>query len=81
MSPGELARALRLAEAGDWHGAHGIVQRDEDDPLSCWIHAVLHRLEGDAGNARYWYSRCGRQLREGIAPQAELAEIRGALRD
>lgn len=81
MSPGELARALRLAEAGDWHGAHGIVQRDEDDPLSCWIHAVLHRLEGDKGNARYWYARCGRQLREGIAPQAELAEIRGALRD
>ena len=81
MSPDELARALRLAEAGDWHGAHGIVQRDEDDPLSCWVHAVLHRLEGDTGNARYWYSRCGRQLREGIAPQAELAEIRAALRD
>jgi len=81
VSPGELARALHLAEAGDWHGAHGIVQRDEDDPLSCWIHAVLHRQEGDAGNARYWYARCGRQLREDVAPQAELAEIRAFLKD
>jgi hypothetical protein len=29
------------------------VQQDEDDPLSCWIHAVLHKIEGDAGNSRY----------------------------
>lgn len=81
MSLGELARALRLAEAGDWHGAHSIVQRDEDDPRSCWIHAVLHRQEGDARNARYWYARCGRPLRENVAPESELAEIRAALRD
>ena len=81
MSPDELARALQLAEAGDWHGAHGIVQRDEEDPVSCWIHAVLHRQEGDLGNARYWYARSRRRLREDLAPQAELAEIRATLRD
>jgi len=81
VSPRELARALRLAEQGDWHGAHGIVQQDETDPVSCWIHAVLHRQEGDLGNARYWYARCGRALREDVAPPAELAEIRAALRD
>jgi hypothetical protein len=81
MSGGELAEALRLAEQGDWHGAHGIVQRDETDPLSCWLHAVLHRQEGDLTNARYWYARCGRRLRKGIAPGDELAEIRAALRD
>jgi hypothetical protein len=74
-----LAEALRLAEQGDWEGAHGIVQRDEVDPLSCWIHAVLHRQEGDLSNARYWYPRSGRELREDIAPRAELAEIRAAL--
>ena len=81
MSPAALAEALRLAERGEWHGAHAIVQRDEGDPVSCWLHAVLHRQEGDLANARYWYARCGRRLRKGIAPGDELAEIRAALRD
>ena len=81
MKPGDLAEALRLAERGDWTGAHSIVQRDEEDPLSCWIHAVLHRQEGDLMNARYWYARCGRRLRKGLTPEAELKEIRAALRD
>ena len=81
MKPGDLAEALRLAEQGAWQGAHAIVQRDEEDPLSCWIHAVLHRQEGDLMNARYWYARCGRRLRKGLAPEAELKEIRAALRD
>jgi hypothetical protein len=81
VSPGELAEALRLAERGEWHGAHAIVQRDEGDPVSCWLHAVLHRQEGDLANARYWYARCGRRLRKGIAPGDELTEIRAALRD
>jgi len=81
MKPGDLAQALRLAEHGEWKGAHAIVQRDEEDPLSCWIHAVLHRQEGDLMNARYWYARCGRRLRKGLTPEAELKEIRAALRD
>ena len=81
MKPEQLAEALRLAEQGDWKGAHRIVQRDEEDPVSCWIHAVLHRQEGDLMNARYWYARCGRRLRKGLAPEAELREIRAALRD
>jgi hypothetical protein len=58
-----------------------MVQSDEGDPLSCWLHAVLHRQEGDLANARYWYGRSGRRLRETVAPEAELAEIRAALRD
>jgi hypothetical protein len=81
VSPAELAQALRLAEGGDWSEAHALVQRDEEDLRSCWIHAVLHRQEGDLDNARYWYARCGRALREGMTPEAELAEIRAALRD
>jgi len=79
--PNDLIAALRLAERGEWKGAHEIVQRDEEDPLSCWIHAVLHRQEGDLANARYWYARSGRRLRKGVAPAAELQEIRAALRD
>jgi hypothetical protein len=79
MKPEDLARALSLAEGGDWRGAHEIVQRDEEDPVSCWIHAVLHHQEGDLMNARYWYARCGRRLRKAVAPADELAEIRAAL--
>ena len=52
----ELVRAIDLALAGDWDGAHKIVQEDEEDATSCWIHAVLHKIEGDAGNSRYWYA-------------------------
>ena len=52
MTRPELVRAADLAIAGDWDGAHKIVQEDEQDATSCWIHAVLHKIEGDADNAR-----------------------------
>jgi hypothetical protein len=76
----DLVRAVDLALAGDWDGAHGIVQRDEDDATFCWVHAVLHKIEGDAGNARYWYRRSGGQAYEAYAdPRAELAAIKAVL--
>jgi len=74
-----LASALRRAREGDWHGAHEIVQRHEGEACADWIHAVLHRIEGDLGNARYWYRRSGRSLPEDESPQAELARIADAL--
>ena len=43
----ELMRAVDLALAGDWERAHGIVQKHEDDATACWVHAVLHKIEGD----------------------------------
>lgn len=45
-----------------------------------WIHAVLHHQEGDLPNARYWYARCGKKLRQGMSPENELREIRSALK-
>ena len=75
----ELTRAVDLAIAGDWKMAHEIVQQDEQDATSCWIHAVLHRIEGDTGNARYWYRRAGRSYEAYPDPQAELAAIKAAL--
>ena len=45
---------LWWAAKGDWDRAHKIVQ-DEDDANSAWVHAYLHRVEGDLGNAGYWY--------------------------
>ena len=50
--------AIEAALAADWTRAHEIVQ-ELDDPLACWVHAILHKMEGDASNSRYWYSRAG----------------------
>jgi hypothetical protein len=75
----ELTRAVDLALAGDWDGAHKIVQEDEDDVTSCWIHAVLHKIEGDAGNARYWYRRAVQAYEAFPDPNAELAAIKAVL--
>jgi hypothetical protein len=44
---------------GDWHKAHETVQ-DEETPEAAWVHAHLHRVEGDESNAGYWYRRAGR---------------------
>jgi hypothetical protein len=48
-------QALWYDGKGDWEKAHNIVQ-DIHDKTGSWIHAYLHRKEGDNGNARYWYS-------------------------
>jgi hypothetical protein len=75
----KLREAVERALAGDWQAAHQIVQEHEDDADASWIHAVVHRMEGDLDNARYWYGRCRRELREGVSTEAELREIRAAL--
>jgi hypothetical protein len=76
----DLIRAVDLALAGDWTGAHEIVQQDETDAVFCWVHAVLHKIEGDAANARYWYRRSGGQAYEAYPdPRAELAAIKAVL--
>lgn len=54
-----LVLALWLEGRGDWSGAHGIAQ-DDKSPEAAWVHAYLHRKEGDEGNAAYWYARAGR---------------------
>jgi len=57
----------------DWDKAHELVA--EEDGVDCaWIHAHLHRVEGDLDNARYWYRQAGRQPAKG-----ELAEERAAI--
>lgn len=75
----QLRKAVALASAGDWNGAHAIVQTDETDPLSCWLHACLHRIEGNAANARYWYQRAGRSSADHPDTQNELTAIATAL--
>jgi hypothetical protein len=74
-----LAAAVDLALQGEWQGAHLVAQDHEGDELANWLHAVAHRMEGDLANARYWYGRCGRRLREDVPVEAELRELRAAL--
>ncbi len=75
----ELRHAVDRALAQDWAAAHDIAQRHEGDATADWLHAVLHKIEGDDGNARYWYRRTEHSFDEFADPQAELAAIRDAV--
>jgi hypothetical protein len=70
-----LKSAVAHALAGEWDASHKIAQ-DYSDPMANWIHAVLHKIEGDAWNSRYWYARTsGRNYEDFSDPQEELTEI------
>jgi hypothetical protein len=56
--------ALWWAARGGWDKAHKLVQ-DEDTADAAWVHAYLHRVEGDLGNAGYWYRRAGKPVAAG----------------
>ena len=77
----DVARAIDLALAGAWDDAHDLVQRHEGDATASWVHAVLHKIEGDLSNSRYWYRRAGRPADVDADPQAELRTIRETLGD
>jgi hypothetical protein len=62
---------------GDWTRAHESAQQDEG-PAGAWVHAYLHRKEGDTSNAEYWYERAGKNPARGSLDQ-EWAEITQAL--
>lgn len=80
MDRNQLLNAVDAALAGDWHGAHDIVQQDELDPVGCWIHAVLHKIEGDDWNSRYWYRRTPHRYEDwGADARGELLAIRAGL--
>ena len=78
--PPELAPllvALWHDARGDWQAAHNVAQ-DIDDTAASWVHAYLHRKEGDLGNAAYWYRRAGRPVASG-ALDTEWAQVAAAL--
>lgn len=55
-------QALWWDAKGDWKKAHECAQADEGDSSCDWVHAYLHRKEGDASNAGYWYRRAGKPV-------------------
>ncbi len=73
-----LARAADLLDAGDWQQAHEIVQK-ESSVLAAWLHGIVHMLEGDLDNARYWYERAKREFPGAGKVTEEIGAARRAL--
>ena len=71
--------ALWWAAKGAWDDAHKLVQGEESSDAA-WVHAYLHRVEGDLSNAAYWYRRAGQEQSTGAVDQ-EWAEIVAVLLD
>jgi hypothetical protein len=74
-----LLEAVEHALAGDWQRAHEIAQDHEDDPIANWIHGVVHWIEGDLSNARYWFGRAGRDLASYPTAQDTLRAIKAVV--
>jgi hypothetical protein len=70
-------QALWRAARGEWAAAHELAQSLED-PVGAWVHAHLHRIEGDEDNAGYWYRRAGKPHSHQTL-EAEWEEIAEAL--
>ena len=79
MASDALERAVALLATGDWQGAHTIVQA-HDSPLAAWLHGIVHTLEGDLDNARYWYRKADRPFRGAEAVQDEIIAARTSVR-
>jgi hypothetical protein len=72
-----LVEAMWREAKGEWDAAHRLAQ-DQDDADGAWVHAYLHRVEGDLANAGYWYRRAGKPVAQQPLPE-EWATITQAL--
>ena len=80
MNKDVLLSAVKLALDGDWDASHKIAQ-DYSDATANWIHAVLHKIEGDVWNSKYWYARTARRSYDDFADaRDELLEIQRVLK-
>ena len=70
----QLIVATQAAQAGDWQRAHEIAQ-DFNTPMANWLHAVLHKMEPDEWNSRYWYQRCPHDYETYADTRLELEAI------
>jgi hypothetical protein len=72
-------QALWWDAKGDWNKAHECAQADEGNSSCDWVHAYLHRKEGDASNARYWYGRAGKPVAKGTLPEEWRAVVQALI--
>lgn len=79
LSRAELVTACDLALGGKWEEAHAIAQKGEGERMADWIHAVLHKIEGDEDNSRYWYRRSEQDFTAYADPADELRAIKAML--
>ena len=79
MNKADLAKALALLRKGDWEAAHLVVQKDEESPLACWAHGIVHLMEGDISNARYWYRAAQREFPNQPSIPGEIESLEKAL--
>ena len=75
----DLIEAVDAALGGDWETAHEVAQRHEGDAVADWLHAVLHKIDGENDNSRYWYARVAHTFDEYADPRVELAAIRASM--
>ena len=78
MAAQRLVEAIALLAARDWQAAHEIAQ-ESTEPLASWAHGIVHLIEGDESNARYWYARAQRPYPGMQAIDAEIAALRADL--
>lgn len=80
MHQADLLLATQAALNGDWHAAHNIAQKYSDTTAN-WLHAVLHKIEGDEWNSKYWYARtAGKSYEDFSEASDELMAIQDSLR-
>ena len=66
---------IQLLENGDWEAAHSIVQ-SENSTFGSWAHGITHLIEGDAKNAKYWYTRACRAFPQDVDVQSEIQALK-----
>ena len=76
MANEALERAMEFLVARDWKAAHEIVQKDKST-LAAWLHGIVHTIEGDLDNARYWYRHAEREFPGQQDPAERIARCVG----
>jgi hypothetical protein len=80
MEVASIVKAVRHLEQGRWQAAHALVQ-DDASTLGCWAHGIVHLIEGDMDNAKYWYRRAHRPLPPGNTVNAEIAALKASIEE
>jgi hypothetical protein len=78
LTEAQLERAIDFLDQGNWEAAHAIVQKDEESPLACWAHGIVHLMERDLANARYWYTEAGRPFPEAPSVAEEISALKSS---